>query len=302
MEENDKLPVRESIRNKHKTPGWWVGESTHTFAKQHSFRQHLNRFLLKNVGRPYDKVYSEFCQKFPKNIGKLDTRVEFRNCCPFESSTRLKGTWYWHRTAPTYCGSDGIIKAMKQGKVKPESYVDFVDSEEPVYYQLSQTLIDKYPGFWPTVCKLLRSEDYIRLLEVQDKMTEEMKKGFIRKIGDTEKWYLTLSRFHQTPPWNIPDFGRFFIELPQESLVRVKKGDEGYKQIRAEQSDSQKVKARERKRAMDEKAASLLANIEQDRKEKEKLRNSIKIESHGFDEETSFKGEPYHGRKGKSIR
>lgn len=300
MEENDKLPVRESIRNKHRNLGWWVGESTHSFTRQHAFRQHLKRFLLKNIGRPYDKVYSEFCQKFPERIGKLDTRAEFRFCCPFESTFCFNKPC--HRVEPVYCGSDGIIKATKQRGFKPKPHIDFVDPNEPVFYQLSQSLIDKYPGFWPAICTLLRKEDYERLLVVQDKMTREMKVGFIRKIADTGRWYETFSKLHNLRYWNVPDFSRFFIELPQESLVRVKKGDVEYKQIRAEQSDSQKVRARENQRAMDEKAANLLASIEQDRKEKEKLRNKIKVESHGFDEETSFKGEPYHGRKGKSIR
>ena len=41
------------------------------------FWRELERFLTARVGRDFDYVFSEFCTKFPKHVGKVNTRVEF---------------------------------------------------------------------------------------------------------------------------------------------------------------------------------------------------------------------------------
>lgn len=41
------------------------------------FWKELERFLDARVGRDFDYVFSEFCVKFPKHIGRENTRVEF---------------------------------------------------------------------------------------------------------------------------------------------------------------------------------------------------------------------------------
>ena len=41
------------------------------------FWRELERFLDARVGRDFDYVFSEFCTKFPKHVGKVNTRVEF---------------------------------------------------------------------------------------------------------------------------------------------------------------------------------------------------------------------------------
>lgn len=41
------------------------------------FWRELERFLEARVGRDFDYVFSEFCVKFPKYAGRVNTRVEF---------------------------------------------------------------------------------------------------------------------------------------------------------------------------------------------------------------------------------
>ena len=41
------------------------------------FWRELERFLNTRVGRDFDYVFSELCVKFPKYVGRVNTRVEF---------------------------------------------------------------------------------------------------------------------------------------------------------------------------------------------------------------------------------
>lgn len=60
----------------------YYGKGNHTVRDKHcyhdtGFWKELNRFLTTRVGRDFDYVFSEFCVKFPKYVGRVNTRVEF---------------------------------------------------------------------------------------------------------------------------------------------------------------------------------------------------------------------------------
>lgn len=85
-----------------------------------------------------------------------------------------------------------------------------------------------------------------------------------------------------------------------ESVYRyIYPGTPEYSQITAEQNDASKKARREYKHQKEEIAANLLHNIESDRKAREADLNRQKIIKHGFDENESFRGEEYHGKKHK---
>lgn len=82
-------------------------------------------------------------------------------------------------------------------------------------------------------------------------------------------------------------------------IVEIERGTSKHKQYRHESIDACKKEARRKKREKLKKEETLLHSIEEDRKRKERYENSIKILKHGFDDETSFRGEEYHGNKRK---
>ncbi len=82
-------------------------------------------------------------------------------------------------------------------------------------------------------------------------------------------------------------------------FMEIKRKTPKHKQCRQESIDAYKKRERERMREKLKKEESLLHDIEEERKIKERKENSIKIIKHGFDEETSFRGEEYHGGKRK---
>lgn len=84
-------------------------------------------------------------------------------------------------------------------------------------------------------------------------------------------------------------------------IVEIKRGTSKHKQCRQESIDAYKKRERECIKEKLKKEESLLHDIEEERKIKERKENSIKIIKHGFDEETSFRGEEYHGKKRKRL-
>ncbi len=79
-------------------------------------------------------------------------------------------------------------------------------------------------------------------------------------------------------------------------------GTPEYSRITAEQNDAANKARREYKQQNEEFASDLLHNIETDRKAKEDEINRQKIIKHGFDEDESFRGPEYHGKKYKKRK
>lgn len=95
-------------------------------------------------------------------------------------------------------------------------------------------------------------------------------------------------------------FKDLFVADYSESVYRyIYPGSPEYSQIVAERNDASNKARREYKKQMDEYRTGLLHNIEADRKAREEEINRQKIIKHGFDENESFRGEEYHGKKHK---
>lgn len=77
----------------------YYGKGDHVIRDKHydhdpHFWKDLERFLDARVGRDFDYVFSEFCNKFPKYIGRENTRVkfmtEFRRYYTIDDHNRLR--------------------------------------------------------------------------------------------------------------------------------------------------------------------------------------------------------------------
>lgn len=135
VEELDSLPEREKIRAQYGWRDWSFGDHINP----------LNRWLEKQVGRPFDKVYSEFCKH-------IDSRClrgwHARDHFWMEVSTyeerlvRLEKRWYWPKRF--YVDRNGILcKENKQRRWRRQ------DKElDPNTFQVGDRIFERINGCW----------------------------------------------------------------------------------------------------------------------------------------------------------
>lgn len=99
-------------RGSEKAAGWyfhnWYDDN------YHYFHGNLHRFLLKNVGRPVDKVFSEFLQRCRRGTEKYNLRKWFYDMFKNKGDIDYTGGFYL---------SNGIINYKKRSKRPKDSYV-----------------------------------------------------------------------------------------------------------------------------------------------------------------------------------
>lgn len=99
-------------RGSEKAAGWYF----HNWYDDgyHYFHGDLHKFLLKNVGRPADKVFSEFLQRCRRGTEKYNLREWFYDMFEEKESIDYRGGFYL---------SNGIINYKKKSKSPKGSYV-----------------------------------------------------------------------------------------------------------------------------------------------------------------------------------
>lgn len=108
-------------RGSEKVAGWYFNNWLDD--KYHYFHGDLHKFLLKNVGRPVDKVFSEFLQRCRKGTGKYDLKEQFYDMFGEKEDIDYRGGFYL---------SNGIINYRKRSK-RPEG-----SSQAPSPFTLQQ--------------------------------------------------------------------------------------------------------------------------------------------------------------------
>lgn len=92
-------------RGSEKAAGWcshnWLDDN------YHHFHGDLHKFLLKNVGRPVDKVFSEFLQRCRKGTEKYNLKGLFYDMFKEKEDIDYRGGFYL---------SNGIINYKKRNK------------------------------------------------------------------------------------------------------------------------------------------------------------------------------------------
>ena len=98
-------------RGSEKAAGWYF----HNWCDDgyHYFRGDLHKFLLKNVGRPVDKVFSEFLQRCRRGTEKYNLRECFYDMFEEKENIDYRGGFYL---------SNGIINYKKRSKRPRGSY------------------------------------------------------------------------------------------------------------------------------------------------------------------------------------
>lgn len=98
-------------RGSEKAAGWYF----HNWLDggYHHFHGDLHKFLLKNVGRPVDKVFSEFLQRCRKGTEKYNLKELFYDMFEEKEDIDYRGGFYL---------SNGIINYKKRSKRAKETH------------------------------------------------------------------------------------------------------------------------------------------------------------------------------------
>jgi len=115
-------------RGSEKAAGWYF----HNWYEDdyHYFHGDLHKFLLKNVGRPVDKVFSEFLQRCRRGTEKYNLRKWFYDMFEEKENIDYRGGFYL---------SNGIINYKKKSKRPKGSYA-------PSPFTLSQLNTQNLPS------------------------------------------------------------------------------------------------------------------------------------------------------------
>lgn len=242
----------------------------------------VDRFLKSCIGKNFDKSFHKFCQKYPKYVGKTNTRNLFREYF-FD---KYRGDYY--------VDSNNCIQFNKSNTNKQKISIDIpqyimdefikVDLE----YIKSNTILMQYLEW------VFGKKNWNHVLNCGGRIDV----GFYNNMIDTAREYSYEIRSRVKKVSN-----KKLEEIFQKTQIgiwdTIIKGTNDWKQYRAEETDARKKRLREYEKEKDLKYSTLLKEIEDRKKEKEKSLNIVTRDRMGFNDE-SFIGEPYHGRKGKT--
>lgn len=219
-----------------------------------------------------------------------------------------------------YVDMDGIIRRnpkyhehSKKKPIKIEEHVvvtytlcdDIYDSATHIFYS------KKFSGILWILRKYLSRNDYQTILEGNlDETSFRRLKKSAEFSGLNGALYNYCDRNNQEIPYKGWKVGYQYCHYTTfESLFRkdyskstykyIYPGSSEYSRYMAEQQKATKKAHREYKYALDDFNSNLIRNIEAKRKAKDEMINQQKIDKHGFDDKTSFRGEEYHGQKRK---
>lgn len=272
------------------------------------FYDECKRFIRANAGRNFDKVFSEFCKKYPKNLKGINTRAhfieQFRNGVhntyffnefDIDSQKRIqvvKREPRDKRGITYYDGNNveiGILinkTLLKHSKIV--SYfinkVD-IDTFKMLYYGDGEIT----PKQYRKIFYRNHANEYELSNLIEDILKERAYIGFRGFNWQFNTTYVHRSLYH------------LFKEYYKGGKVTIHKKDKDYDKIRYELEDLKRKENRELKRLRREDAEKVLGYVFERRKERDRIKaeeerakDIITRDRLGFDE-YSFKGETKYG-------
>ena len=315
-------------RHKLKDVNWVTSEEAKAISKHHNhwrrgdsrYREpdwHLEKTLIKKyIGKPYRDFLKAWHDR-TKSLRKQGVPLELNYI-----SDRL--TDEPDSRDEFYVDMDGIIRknqdypVWKHGK-KPIKIV----KKEIIKYNLKPEIHNNNYWFSPffDILFILRryfsKTDYNEILEGGipkdkfDRMTENAIYSGLEYIIDRYKHKHNTKLLENNPHayrgctnWCYYNGFRDLFDVDySDSVYRyIYPGSPEYARIEAEKQDANRKAYREYKQQKEEYLSGLLHNIEADRKAREDALNDQKIAKHGFNENESFRGDEYHGKKKKKIK
>ena len=321
----NRVPMRFKLNNN--------GEPKREFNWNHYNRscpiyREIKRFIKARVGKNIDKVYSEFCSKYPISSHGVLTHNEFWKYIARGNQNDIRKYFY--------VDSNKCIREINRNNNKDKKHIKLCPNGEIVIrYKFNKRFVKSNPGLYDILIRCtgklfgsdildgdgtISQQQYDKLSDRHffEKYDEWINQNFesvdftfaYKYIKSWRKEYVMRSikeyrsfseakRLDYYRPRHIDVFRQFLcVSYDATEYTRVYDKDELKKHF-AEERDEIKKARREHSHYLEEYRENLLHNIEDERRCKERQEDLIKRDSHGFDK-NSFIGYPYHGQQRKN--
>ena len=272
------------------------------------FYNECKRFIRANAGRNFDKVFSEFCKKYPKFVNDINTRAHFID----EFRRGVHDRYFFNEFEVDNQNRIQIIKRPKRER-RGITYYDGNDVEIGI---LINTTLLNHPKIFSYFCNKVDKDTFMMLYYSSGELTpKQYRKIFLRNHVDEyelsfliedilkERAYIGFKGFKWQPnaTYVHRSLYHLFKEYYKGGKVTIHKKDKDYDKIRYELEDLNRKMNREYKRSEKEYVNSILGSVFERRKEQDRIkaaqeraRDIITRDRLGFDE-YSFKGETKYG-------
>ena len=271
------------------------------------FYDECKRFIRANIGRNFDKVFSEFCSKYPKFIKDINTRAHFMD----EFRSGVHNRYFFNEFE---VDNQNRIKLIKRPKRERRGITYYDGNDVEIGILINSTLLN-HPKIFSYFCNKVDKDTFMMLYYGNGEITpEQYRKIFWRNHADEyslstlieeimrERCYVGFKGFNWQPNTTVQrSLYHLFKEYYKGGKVTIHKVDENYDKIRYELEDIKRKENRELKRLRKEDAEKVLGYVFERRKERDRIkaaeeraRDIITRDRLGFDE-YSFKGETKYG-------
>lgn len=284
----------------------------------------IRRFLKNHVGKSYNKTYSEFREKFPKNIGKINLVEEFKSRFLVNQPQRFpyisySEDWAYYvdeqgilRDAYTRPTKDKNIKINIRSTITKYSFSENVFKDFAIFNLVKASLskdlrqyLDPYIIFseeeYNEICRTLFGVHTDLTWKLSSLKTEEYWINHkCTLFASSRRWnYKTLKWEHISSCLTETSAKLFvFTKYVEEDCDIIKAGSPEHIRYLEDSRKTLDSKIRQSEKEKEKERDELLHNIISERKRKEKERDLINRDRLGFDE-YSFIGESYHGQQRK---
>lgn len=277
-------PRRESMR---KSSGYNSWDYDHYDRKSYHY---ISRILANSVGKDFDKVFSNICNKFRKKKN-YDFRREFLGQIdPYYIAPR-RGRRYNRY----YVDENRIIRSYDAPEKKRKKVRVKVVDRPAKYFTANTKVFKEYSGVKAIVLQYLGHTLSYKLFHEKLPMKYySLVVFYIEKALDYLYPKRSIYYYRKTP-------FEFLLIIDESEYVTYYEGERKFYKYLAETKDASNKVVREKKKKKEMYLSSLLNSIEAERKSREGLENGVTRDRLGFAED-SFTGEFYHGQKRKKRK
>ena len=272
------------------------------------FYDECKRFIRANIGRNFDKVFSEFCKKYPKFVNDINTRAFFMD----EFRRGVHNTYFFNEFE---IDNQNRIKLVKREPRKKRG-ITYYDGNDVEIGILINTPLLNHPKIFSYFVNKVDIDTFKMLYYSRGEITpEQYRKVFWRNHADEyelsnlieeimrERCHVGFRGFDWQPNTTYVhrNLWHIFREYYKSGKITIHKKDKNYDKIRYELEDLNRKLDREYKRAEKAYVDNILGNVFERRKEQDRIKAAqeraidiITRDRLGFDE-YSFKGETKYG-------
>ena len=274
-------PRHESM---HRSSGYNSWDYDHYDRKSYHY---ISRILENSVGKDFDKVFSDICNKFRKKKNYNFRREFLRQIDPYYRAPRRR--WRYNGY---YIDENRIIRSYDAPEKKRKKVRVKVVDRPTKYFTANTRVFKEYSGVKAMVLQYLGHTLSYKLFHEKLPM-----KYYYLVVCHIEKAldYLYPKKSYRKAP------SEFLLIIDESEYVTYYEGERKFYKYLAETKDASNKVVREKKKKKEIYLSSLLNFIEAERKSRERLENGVTRDRLGFAED-SFTGEFYHGQKRKKRK